>query len=114
MQAIDLTFVYWLIIAIYFGFVLGIGFYLKRCTKTEEDFFLAGRKNSVWVAGQAGNISAFNTVWPCDIYHSIFNKKTSPQNLLWMGRDHGRRRHAVLFQEQVREGQEEGESSCMI
>lgn len=74
MQAIDLTFVYWLIIAIYFGFVLGIGFYLKRCTKTEEDFFLAGRKNSVWVAGQAGNISAFNTVWLCDIYHSIFNE----------------------------------------
>jgi len=45
MQAIGLTFVDWLIIAIYFGFVPGIGFYLRRYTKTEEDFFLAGRKN---------------------------------------------------------------------
>ncbi len=53
MQAIGLTFVDWLIIAIYFGFVLGIGFYLRRYTKTEEDFFLAGRKNSAWVAGLA-------------------------------------------------------------
>jgi len=53
MQAIGLTFVDWIIIAVYFGFVLGIGFYLKRFTKTEEDFFLAGRKNSAWVAGLA-------------------------------------------------------------
>lgn len=30
MQAIGLTFVDWLVIAIYFGFVLGIGFYLRR------------------------------------------------------------------------------------
>jgi SSS family solute:Na+ symporter len=53
MEAIGLTFVDWLVIAIYFGFVLGIGFYLRRYTKTEEDFFLAGRKNSAWVAGLA-------------------------------------------------------------
>lgn len=53
MQAIGLTFVDWLIIAIYFGFVLGIGFYLRGYTKTAEDFFLAGRKNSAWVAGLA-------------------------------------------------------------
>ena len=53
MQAIGLTFVDWLVIAIYFGFVLGIGFYLRGFTKTEEDFFLAGRKNSAWVAGLA-------------------------------------------------------------
>jgi solute:Na+ symporter, SSS family len=53
MSAIHLTFVDWLIIAIYFGFVLGIGFYLKRYTKNQEDFFMAGRKNSSWVAGLA-------------------------------------------------------------
>jgi SSS family solute:Na+ symporter len=40
-----------LIIAIYFAFVLGIGFYLKRYTKTGEDFFLAGREMTAWVAG---------------------------------------------------------------
>ena len=39
------------IIAIYFAMVLGIGFYLKRYTKTGEDFFLAGREMTAWVAG---------------------------------------------------------------
>lgn len=53
MQAIHLGFSDWLIIAIYFGFVLSIGFYLKRYTKNENDYFLAGRKNSSWVAGLA-------------------------------------------------------------
>ena len=39
------------IIAIYFGMVLGIGFYLKRYTRSGEDFFLAGREMTAWVAG---------------------------------------------------------------
>jgi SSS family solute:Na+ symporter len=53
MTAIGLSFVDWFIIAIYFGFVLGIGWYLKKFTRTEEDFFLAGRRNSSLVAGIA-------------------------------------------------------------
>ncbi len=39
------------IIALYFAAVLGIGVYLKRYTKTGEDFFLAGREMTAWVAG---------------------------------------------------------------
>ena len=39
------------IIALYFVAVLGIGFYLKRYTKTGEDFFLAGREMTAWIAG---------------------------------------------------------------
>ncbi|MBZ5542082.1 MAG: sodium:solute symporter family protein [Acidobacteriia bacterium] len=39
------------IIAIYFVMVLAIGFYLKRYTKSGEDFFLAGREMTAWVAG---------------------------------------------------------------
>jgi len=39
------------IIAIYFVMVLGIGFYLRRYTKRGEDFFLAGREMTAWVAG---------------------------------------------------------------
>jgi SSS family solute:Na+ symporter len=39
------------IIALYFVMVLGIGLYLKRFTKTGEDFFLAGRDMTSWVAG---------------------------------------------------------------
>jgi SSS family solute:Na+ symporter len=39
------------IIAVYFLMVLIIGFYLKRFTKSGEDFFLAGREMTAWVAG---------------------------------------------------------------
>src|ERR1035441_9804277 len=39
------------IIVLYFLTVLGIGFYLKRFTKTGEDFFLAGREMTAWIAG---------------------------------------------------------------
>ena len=53
MEAIGLSHIDWVIIIIYFGFVLGIGLYLRRYTKSQEDFFLAGRKNSFWVAGLA-------------------------------------------------------------
>ena len=48
LSAVDLV-----IIAFYFALVLGIGFYLKRFAKTGEDFFLAGREMTAWVAGLA-------------------------------------------------------------
>src|SRR6266478_781485 len=38
---------------IYFVFVLGIGFALKRHMKQSEDFFLAGRSIPAWIAGLA-------------------------------------------------------------
>lgn len=53
LSSIGLTYIDWLIIIIYFGFILGIGFYLKKFTTSQNDFFLAGRKNSSWVAGLA-------------------------------------------------------------
>jgi SSS family solute:Na+ symporter len=53
MQAIGLSAVDWVIILFYFIFIIGMGFYLKKYTRSEEDFFLAGRRNSSWVAGLA-------------------------------------------------------------
>ncbi|HXW57449.1 MAG TPA: sodium:solute symporter family protein [Candidatus Cybelea sp.] len=41
------------IVAFYFALVLIIGFYLKRFANTGEDFFLAGREMTAWVAGLA-------------------------------------------------------------
>ena len=38
---------------VYFVFVLGIGFALKRYMRTSNDFFLAGRSIPAWVAGLA-------------------------------------------------------------
>jgi SSS family solute:Na+ symporter len=48
LSAVDLA-----IVIFYFALVLGIGFYLKRFAKTGEDFFLAGREMTAWVAGLA-------------------------------------------------------------
>jgi solute:Na+ symporter, SSS family len=42
-----------LVIVIYFIFVLGIGFYLKRFAKSGDDFFMAGRGMTAWIAGLA-------------------------------------------------------------
>jgi solute:Na+ symporter, SSS family len=39
------------IIAFYFGLVLAIGFYLKGRANTGDDFFMAGREMTAWVAG---------------------------------------------------------------
>jgi solute:Na+ symporter, SSS family len=39
------------IIVFYFALVLGIGFYLRGQSNTAEDFFMAGREMTAWVAG---------------------------------------------------------------
>src|ERR1019366_770974 len=41
------------IIGIYFTFVLGIGFVLKKYMKTSTDFFLSGRSIPAWITGLA-------------------------------------------------------------
>ncbi len=43
----------WLIMLVYFAFVLGIGFVLKRHVRTSNDFFLAGRSIPAWICGLA-------------------------------------------------------------
>jgi SSS family solute:Na+ symporter len=43
----------YVIMLIYFAFVLGIGFLLKRYMKTSTDFFLSGRAIPAWVCGLA-------------------------------------------------------------
>jgi solute:Na+ symporter, SSS family len=39
-----------------------------------------------FMAGQAGNVSAFNTVWTYDIYQSVFKKNASNEHLVMVGR----------------------------
>jgi len=43
----------WLIMLLYFVFVLGIGFALKRYTKTSKDFFQAGQALPAWICALA-------------------------------------------------------------
>jgi SSS family solute:Na+ symporter len=49
----NLTYIDWLIMLVYFAFVLGVGFALKRYMRTSNDFFLAGRSIPAWVCGLA-------------------------------------------------------------
>ena len=49
----NLSIIDWLIMLVYFVFVLGIGFALKRYMRTSNDFFLAGRSIPAWVCGLA-------------------------------------------------------------
>lgn len=49
----NLTILDWIIMLIYFVFVLGIGFALKRYMKTSTDFFLSGRSIPAWITGLA-------------------------------------------------------------
>ena len=50
-QLVHLSTVDLVIVVFYFGLVLAIGWYLKRQANTSEDFFLAGREMTAWVAG---------------------------------------------------------------
>ncbi len=67
LSAVDLA-----IIILYFAAVIGIGFYLKRYTKTGEDFFLAGREMTAWVAGLsflAANLGSLELMgWAASAY----------------------------------------------
>src|SRR6185312_9782604 len=71
-KIINLTPVDLAIIALYFLMVLGIGFYLKRYTNTGEDFFLAGRGMSAWIAGLsfvAANLGSLELMgWAASAY----------------------------------------------
>jgi SSS family solute:Na+ symporter len=64
---LDLT-----IVALYFVAVLVIGYYLKERASTGEDFFLAGREMTAWVAGLsflAANLGALELMgWAASAY----------------------------------------------
>ena len=49
----QLAWIDYLLIIIYFTFVLGIGFVLKRQAQTSTDFFLSGRSIPAWITGLA-------------------------------------------------------------
>src|SRR5689334_1478282 len=50
---LDVNFVDYAILAIYFTVVLGIGFAAKRYIKTSLDYFLSGRSLPAWITGLA-------------------------------------------------------------
>jgi solute:Na+ symporter, SSS family len=50
---LDLDITDYLILILYFGTVLGVGFAARRAIKTSADFFLSGRSLPAWVTGLA-------------------------------------------------------------
>ena len=53
MPTVQLGAVDYTILVVYFAFVLGIGWALRRTVKNSEDFFLSGRSIPTWIAGLA-------------------------------------------------------------
>jgi SSS family solute:Na+ symporter len=53
MTSLQLGAIDYAILALYFAFVLGIGYALRRQTRTSSDFFQSGRAIPAWVAGLA-------------------------------------------------------------
>ncbi|MCE5306221.1 MAG: sodium:solute symporter family protein [Acidobacteriales bacterium] len=63
-----LAFPDYLILALYFGFVLGIGWRLKKHVSTSEDFLTSGRSVPVWItslAFVAANLGAQEVIGMC-------------------------------------------------
>ena len=50
-QLARLNWIDMLVIAIYFAIVMFIGFYLRGSSNTSEEFFMAGREMTAWIAG---------------------------------------------------------------
>ena len=53
MQQIHLGAIDYALLIVYFAFVLGIGWALRRYVRSSEDFFLSGRSIPAWIAGLA-------------------------------------------------------------
>ena len=60
------------VIAIYFVMVIWIGFYLKQQANTSEEFFMAGREMTAWIAGLSfvsANLGSLELMgWACSAY----------------------------------------------
>ena len=69
---LQLAAVDYLIVGTYFLAVLAIGFYLKRQASTGEEFFMAGRRMTAWIAGLSfisANLSSLETMgWSAMAY----------------------------------------------
>src|SRR2546426_12001510 len=71
-RLVHLSAVDYVIVAFYFVLVLAIGFYLRGRANTGEDFFMAGREMTAWVAGLSflsANLGALELMgWAASAY----------------------------------------------
>ena len=57
MHALD-----WVMVIVYFGLMVGIGWWSHRRVKTDEDFFIAGGRMPWWLAGISHHVSGYSAV----------------------------------------------------
>ena len=89
MQSIQLGGIDYAILFIYFAFVIGIGWVLKRFMKGSADFFLSGRSIPAWVTGLAfisANLGAQEVIGMAASRRQV---RHHDQPLLLGGRDPG-------------------------
>jgi hypothetical protein len=89
MKPIRLELIDGAILIVYFAFVLGIGFVLKRHMRSSTDFFLSGRLIPTWVAGLAflsANLGAQEVI---GMAASGAKYGIMTSHFYWVGRDPG-------------------------
>ena len=84
MPAFELTTIDLVMVVLYVIFVVWLGFYFARRTKTTDDYFLAGRSLAWWLIGFslfASNVSSSTLV---GLSSSAFGTGISVYNYEWM------------------------------
>ena len=77
----------YIIIAIYFAVVLGIGFVARLSIKTDLDFFLSGRSLPAWITGLAFIAANLGALEILGLFgsHTVKNKAAGINVDLWTG-----------------------------
>src|SRR2546423_640648 len=75
----------WVVMGVYFAFVLGVGYTLRRYVKTSTDYFLSGRSIPAWAAGLAflsANLGAQEVI---GMAASRAKDGNAPSHFYWVG-----------------------------
>ncbi len=79
----QLSFIDWIVIALYFIFNLGVGLYLrKRATQSVSDFFVSGRNVTWWLAGTSMVATTFAADTPL-VVSGLVAKNGIAGNWIW-------------------------------
>ncbi|MEP7353384.1 MAG: sodium:solute symporter family protein, partial [Acidobacteriota bacterium] len=80
----QLTFIDWAVVALYFAFMLGIGFYYKsRASKSFDEYFLSGRNVPWWLAGTSMVAATFAADTPLAVAGLVATNGIAGNWLWW-------------------------------
>ncbi len=84
LDAMQLTWADWAVIAVYFAINLAIGFfYMKRASGDTSEFFLSGRNVPWWLAGTSMVATTFGADTPLVVTGLIYNQGIAGNWLWW-------------------------------